>query len=65
MKRHSLGRAPDYTLAALISAGLNLFCLLFAVWMAVGFAQALLVAFGLHLLIGWFARRRQRRDPPG
>lgn len=60
MQRHSMGRAPNYTVAALVTLGINLFCLLFAVWTIFGIAYALLVAWLADRLLIWIGRRRQR-----
>ncbi|MEM8729503.1 MAG: hypothetical protein AAGF79_06245 [Pseudomonadota bacterium] len=50
--------APDYTNAALVMLGLNLFLVLFAIWSLFGYVTALLVAFALnHGLDRWAARR--------
>ncbi|WP_068115529.1 hypothetical protein [Tropicimonas marinistellae] len=58
MKRHSMGRAPDYTTAALVSAGINLFCLLLALRLILGWGAVLLTAAGLNHLIARLAARR-------
>ena len=57
MKRHSMGRAPDYTVAALVTLGINLFCLLCAVWGVFGFFYALLLAFVIDRAITLYSRR--------
>lgn len=59
MKHHSLGRAPDYTLAALVTLGVNLFCLLFALWLTLGMAPVLLLAVLADRLLVRCARRRR------
>ena len=51
MHRHSMGRAPDYTNAALVMGGINLFCLLVGLWASLGYAVALLTAVGLNALL--------------
>lgn len=61
MKRHTLGRAPDYTLAALVTLGVNLFCLLFILWSTLGLPAVLLLALALDRGLVWLARRRRAR----
>ncbi len=58
MKHHRQGRAPDYTTAALIMLGINLFCLLYALWLFFGPAIPLAVAFATDRLITRIGRRR-------
>ncbi len=60
MKRHTMGRAPDYTIAALIMLGINLFCLLFAIWAHWGLPATLLFAVCANALITRWARVRRR-----
>jgi hypothetical protein len=60
MNRHSMGSAPDYTAAALIAGGVNLFCLLFAIWALWGLAPVLLVAVGIDAVIRRLGRHRGR-----
>lgn len=58
MKRQSLGRAPDYTTAALITGGVNLFCLFLALRLTLGWLAVLALAFCLNHLIDRVSRRR-------
>ncbi len=58
MNRHSMGRAPDYTDAALAAGCVNLFCLLFGLWATLGFVPVLLVALALNAAITRFDRWR-------
>ncbi|SDI34883.1 MULTISPECIES: hypothetical protein [Aliiruegeria] len=59
MKRHSLGSAPDYTTAALVTLGINLFCLLCAIWALFGFAAVLLFGFAADRALNFLQRRRR------
>ena len=59
MKRHSLGRAPDYTLAALVTLGMNLFCLLCAIWAIFGFPAVLLFALFADRALRYVEQRRR------
>lgn len=61
MNRHSMGRAPDYTTAALVTLAVNLFCLLVALRLAVGWPVVILTALALNHLIDRLALRRGRR----
>jgi hypothetical protein len=58
MKRHTMGRAPDYTVAALVTAGINLFCLLLALRLTLGWLAVALTALLLNHLLDRLARRR-------
>ncbi|MDV7144506.1 hypothetical protein R3X27_17650 [Tropicimonas sp. TH_r6] len=58
MKHHAQDRAPDYTNAALIMLGINLFCLLYALWLAFGLVVPLITAFATDRLITRLGRRR-------
>ena len=51
MNRSPIGRAPNYTNAALIMGGLNLFCALFAVWAIWGWIAVALLAVGTNWMI--------------
>lgn len=61
MKRHSMGRAPDYTNAALVTAGINLFCLLVALRLTLGWPIVILITLLLDHLIGRLDRKRRGR----
>ncbi|MFD0980922.1 hypothetical protein [Tropicimonas aquimaris] len=61
MKQHSVGRAPDYTIAALVTLGVNLFCLLTALRMTLGWLAVILAALAINHLIDRLARRRNAR----
>jgi len=50
----STGRAPDYTTAFLITAGVVIFCVLMLLWALYGMLSALAVAWLLDL---WIKRK--------
>lgn len=56
MQNRPTGIAPDYTLPALVSLGLNLFLWLAVIWAVAGFATALLIG----ALVNVFIPRRRR-----
>ena len=62
MNRLTKGRAPNYTVAALVAICVNLFCLLLAVWAIWGLASVLLLAVALDALI---RRLDHHRNPSG
>ena len=55
-----LGRAPNYTNAALLSGLVNLLCLLFALWAIWGWPAVLLAALVLNWLIDRLEATRRR-----
>ncbi|WP_300519263.1 hypothetical protein [Aliiroseovarius sp.] len=58
MQNRPTGAAPDYTIPALVSLGVNLFLWLAVIWAVAGFASALLVG----ALVNVFLPRRKRRQ---
>ncbi|WP_421704930.1 hypothetical protein [Aliiroseovarius sp.] len=58
MQNRPTGIAPDYTLPALVSLGVNLFLWLAVIWAVAGFGAALLVGALVSVFI---PRRKQRR----
>ena len=49
--------APNYTNAALIMGGINLFWILMVIWVAFGMLTALALGFALERGIHWLSRR--------
>lgn len=58
MRDHPQGRAPDYTNAALVTGGVNLFWMLCLFSAYFGFPATLLAAWGLMALIDRLGRQR-------
>jgi hypothetical protein len=58
MRDRRIGRAPDYTNAALIMIGVNLFCAFVTLWAFWGLVPVVLLGAGLNRAIGWLARHR-------
>lgn len=58
MRDHQTGRAPDYTNAFLVSFGVLVFIVLFAIWAVWG----MIVASGLSWLADRAMIRRHRRS---
>lgn len=56
--RQPIAPAPDYTNAALIMGGVNLFCAMLLFWAWLGYLAALCLAYGVHL---WTRRLAARR----
>ncbi|MGR3460386.1 MAG: hypothetical protein ACU0AX_11225 [Roseovarius sp.] len=52
--------APNYTIAALVMGGVNLFWILLLIRGFLGFGAVLAVGYALDRLIAWCARRRRR-----
>lgn len=52
--------APNYTTAALVMGGVNLFWILLLIRGFLGFGAVLAVGYALDRLIAWCARRRRR-----
>ena len=61
MKGHTLGRAPNYTNAFLVSAYVVLVIVLVTIWATWGYGAALLVAFASHM---YLARKLLARETP-
>lgn len=59
MERHGRRSAPNYTNAALVMGGVNLFCVFVTLWALYGLPVVLAVAYGLHLLITRFVQHRR------
>ncbi|MCE8007833.1 hypothetical protein [Aestuariivita sp.] len=57
MDDHQIGRAPDYTNAAITMMGINLMWVFFVVWMLWGFVPVILLA----LMVNHFAERVAER----
>lgn len=57
MRDHRLGRAPDFTNAALIMGFVNLLWVLGVIWALYGIGAVLALAYGLHLVIERLGRR--------
>ena len=57
MRGDNIGRAPDYTVAALTMLGVNLLWIFFTVWALWGFLATLVLAFVLNHGITLLARR--------
>jgi len=57
MDDRRIGRAPDYTVPALVMLGVNLTWILVLVWALWGFAAALLLAALVHHVITRLATR--------
>jgi len=51
--------APNYTTAALVMGGVNLFWILLLIRAVLGFAAVLAVGYALDRLIVWGARRQR------
>ncbi|PRY25541.1 hypothetical protein CLV78_102721 [Aliiruegeria haliotis] len=60
MNRHNLGSAPNYTTAALITLGVNVFCAMYLLWATLGFAAVLFVAFAANVVLTRIDRHRTR-----
>ncbi|TMV07752.1 hypothetical protein FGK63_09815 [Ruegeria sediminis] len=57
MRDRNIGRAPDYTVAALTMLGVNLLWIFFTVWALWGFLAALALAWALNYGITLLSRR--------
>lgn len=57
MRDHRMGRAPDFTNAALFMGFVNLVWVFGVIWAVYGMGAVLALAFGLHLAIGRLGRR--------
>ena len=63
--RRQVGRAPNYTIPALVMGGVNLFWILLVIWAVFGFWAVALLTWGLDRAIHALGRRRMRRLDPG
>lgn len=63
MNRSPLGRAPDYTNAALVMGLVNLSWILVALWAVWGWSAVVLAALALNWAIDRLDRRLRSRDP--
>lgn len=57
MRNHQLGRAPDFTNAALIMGLVNLVWVFGVIWALYGIGTVLALAYALNLAIGRLGRR--------
>lgn len=57
MRDHRMGRAPDFTNAALFMGFVNLVWVFGVIWAVYGMGAVLALAYGLHLAIGRLGRR--------
>lgn len=57
MRDHGMGRAPDFTNAALIMGFVNLIWVFGVIWALYGLGAVLALAYGLNLAIGRLGRR--------
>lgn len=57
MRRGTMREAPNYTNAALIMGGLNLFWIMMVVWVAYGMVAVLALSFALERGIHWLSHR--------
>ncbi|QFS82630.1 hypothetical protein FIU97_07410 [Roseivivax sp. THAF40] len=58
MHEHPQGRAPDYTMPALVMAAINLFWMLGVIWAVFGLPVVLALAWALKTLIDAIGARR-------
>ena len=61
MRHGNLKEAPNYTNAALIMGGVNLFWMFLVIWASLGFWAVLVTGYALDRLILWLAARRCAR----
>ncbi|WP_238364977.1 hypothetical protein [Mesobacterium pallidum] len=64
-RRRKVGRAPNYTIPALVMGGVNLFWIFLVIWAVFGFWAVALLSWGLERAIHALGRRRMRGFDPG
>lgn len=57
MRRSVMSEAPNYTNAALIMGGINLFWIMTVIWALYGFLAVLALGYGLDKLISRLRRK--------
>jgi hypothetical protein len=57
MRKGPMDAAPNYTTAALVMGGVNLFWILLLIRALLGFAAVLAVGYALDRVISWCGRR--------
>lgn len=57
MRRSMMREAPNYTNAALIMGGLNLFWIMMVIWVAYGMLAVLALGFVIDRCIRWLSHR--------
>lgn len=64
-RRRQVGRAPNYTIPALVMGAVNLFWIFLVIWAVFGFWAVALITWGLERAIHLLGQRRARGGPPG